>query len=143
MSKPVWISRRVYEQIQCFDLRFVKLTDNREHPLESFYGFSATSDGIPIEPFNKESYGLACDKSVYHEPILVPWTRKLTTPGVIECEHCRTHVTLDHHMTNTCDRCGVDYNMSGQRLAPREQWGEETGETYSDISRPFDSREDW
>lgn len=29
--------------------------------------------------------------------------------------------------TNTC-QCGADYNMSGQRLAPRAQWGEETGE---------------
>lgn len=37
--------------------------------------------------------------------------------------------------TNTCDRCGNDYNMSGQLLAPREQWGEETGEHYVDIAR--------
>jgi len=34
--------------------------------------------------------------------------------------------------TNTC-RCGADYNMSGQQLAPRSQWGEETGETADDI----------
>ena len=34
--------------------------------------------------------------------------------------------------TNTC-KCGRDYNMSGQRLAPRSQWGEETGETASEI----------
>lgn len=34
--------------------------------------------------------------------------------------------------TNTCDNCGADYNMSGQCLAPREQWGEETGEHWSD-----------
>ena len=35
--------------------------------------------------------------------------------------------------TNTCDRCGDDYNSAGQRLAPREQWGEETGESAADI----------
>lgn len=35
--------------------------------------------------------------------------------------------------TNTCSNCGSDYNMSGQQLAPREQWGEETGESASDI----------
>ena len=29
-----------------------------------------------------------------------------------------------------CDKCGKDYNSSGQRLAPRSQWGEETGERY-------------
>jgi hypothetical protein len=34
--------------------------------------------------------------------------------------------------TNSCN-CGLDYNMSGQQLAPREQWGEETGETVSEI----------
>ena len=34
--------------------------------------------------------------------------------------------------TNPCD-CGADYNMSGQRLAPRSQWGEETGESVADV----------
>lgn len=34
--------------------------------------------------------------------------------------------------TNTCS-CGADYNSSGQLLAPRSQWGEETGEDLSDI----------
>ena len=33
--------------------------------------------------------------------------------------------------TTTCD-CGKDYNSSGQELAPREQWGEETGEHWSE-----------
>jgi len=33
--------------------------------------------------------------------------------------------------TNTCD-CGNDYNFAGQLLAPREQWGEETGEDWHD-----------
>ncbi len=39
--------------------------------------------------------------------------------------------------TTTCD-CGADYNWNGQRLAPRSQWGEETGESYSDIVSPRD-----
>lgn len=34
--------------------------------------------------------------------------------------------------TVTCDDCGADYNMSGHRLAPRSQWGEETGEHWTD-----------
>lgn len=64
-------------------------------------------------------------------------------PGVIEarenqwtecavgkCDDCGRRVTL-YGFTNTCD-CGADYNSSGQRLAPREQWGEETGEHWSD-----------
>lgn len=35
--------------------------------------------------------------------------------------------------TNTCDHCNADYNMSGDLLAPRAQWGEETGEHWSQI----------
>jgi hypothetical protein len=37
--------------------------------------------------------------------------------------------------TTTCSECGADYNQSGQRLALREQWGEETGEHLADILR--------
>lgn len=38
-----------------------------------------------------------------------------------------------------CDRCGQEYNSSGQALAPRCQWGEETGEHPDDIARAFGS----
>ena len=34
--------------------------------------------------------------------------------------------------TNTCSVCGVDYNGSGQLLAPRHCWGEETGEHWTE-----------
>lgn len=54
-------------------------------------------------------------------------------PAVGKCE-CGALVTLDG-FTNTCDRCELDYNSSGQQLAPRSQWGEETGETAADILR--------
>lgn len=47
-----------------------------------------------------------------------------------KCE-CGEEIILDC-FTNTCE-CGRDYNMSGQLLAPRSQWGYETGETASDI----------
>lgn len=49
---------------------------------------------------------------------------------IIKC--CGKDLECDS-FTNTCGQCGADYNMSGQRLAAREQWGEETGETASDI----------
>jgi hypothetical protein len=55
-------------------------------------------------------------------------------PAIGECVQCRHEVEL-HGFTNTCDRCGSDYNMSGQLLAPREAWGEETNEHISDILR--------
>lgn len=46
---------------------------------------------------------------------------------------CGGSVVLDMVMTNTCDKCGRDYNSNGQLLAAREQWGEDTGESLSDI----------
>lgn len=44
---------------------------------------------------------------------------------------CGETVRLDR-FTNTCN-CGREYNMDGSLLAPRSQWGEETGETAADI----------
>jgi len=35
--------------------------------------------------------------------------------------------------TNECDNCNELYNRWGQQLAPRNQWGEDTGEVYYDI----------
>ncbi len=55
-----------------------------------------------------------------------PVKRKL---GRCECGH---EVEL-LKFTNSCGECGRDYNISGVLLAPRSQWGEETGETADDI----------
>jgi len=51
---------------------------------------------------------------------------------VVKCD-CGKEVVCEH-FTNTCE-CGADYNRSGQMLASREQWGEETGEHLGDILR--------
>jgi hypothetical protein len=56
---------------------------------------------------------------------------KYTEPAVGRCVRCKREVILCG-FTNTCN-CGADYNMSGQLLADRSQWGEETGEHLSDI----------
>jgi hypothetical protein len=53
-------------------------------------------------------------------------------PAVGKCS-CGSMVVLDH-FTNAC-QCGRDYNSSGDLLAPRECWGEETGEHPADIAR--------
>lgn len=52
-------------------------------------------------------------------------------PKIIQCK-CGRRVECDG-FTNTCDRCGADYNWAGERLAPRSEWGEETGESAADI----------
>lgn len=60
-----------------------------------------------------------------------PVTGRILNHTVGACNHCDCEVELTG-FTNTCE-CGTDYNGAGQELAPREQWGEETGESVSDI----------
>jgi len=56
------------------------------------------------------------DFSYYQSPV-----------GLCDCGE-KIHLA---NFTNTCE-CGIDYNSSGQQLAPREQWGSETGEHWSE-----------
>lgn len=50
-------------------------------------------------------------------------------PAKIKC--CDVWLSLGK-FTNTCERCYTDYNSGGQLLAPRHQWGEETGEHWNE-----------
>ena len=52
-------------------------------------------------------------------------------PAVGRCT-CGGEVVLDS-FTCPCDSCHLEYNASGQLLAPRHYWGEETGEHPADI----------
>ena len=52
-------------------------------------------------------------------------------PKMIQCA-CGQSVEC-RSFTNTCGGCRADYNMSGQLLASRSQWGEETGESADDV----------
>jgi hypothetical protein len=50
---------------------------------------------------------------------------------VVPVLKCRCGATIYcSEFTNTCDECGSDYNFNGDLLAPREQWGYETGERW-------------
>lgn len=49
---------------------------------------------------------------------------------LVKCD-CGTEI-LCRNFTNTCENCETDYNFSGQKLADRSQWGEETGENWQD-----------
>ena len=40
-----------------------------------------------------------------------------------------------------CEGCGREYNSAGQLLAPRSQWGEETGETAADYDQGYNNPE--
>lgn len=64
-------------------------------------------------------------------PTIQKFQHSYSQPAIGKCD-CGCEVQLDS-FTNTCDHCNRDYNMSGQLLAPRCQWGEETGESFCDL----------
>lgn len=101
--KPVW-NEKVYE-----NGTVSKWTTYPEAPTESYYN---------------------CHPQAKSKTVMIPIER--WQKGSTEVQCCGELVSC-HNFTNTCHNCGADFNMSGQQLAPREQWGEETGETASDI----------
>ena len=65
-----------------------------------------------------------------------PETGRRLTYRVIQCGHCKKgEIELSSGWANSCPVCETEYNGSGQMLAPRSQWGEETGEHPADLSR--------
>lgn len=81
-----------------------------------------------------DNYERLCrDHAGYEPPEVLKHENRVVHPKIGKCL-CGHEVMLDS-FTNTCDGCGRDYNSSGAELAPREQWGEETGEHWTDIIR--------
>lgn len=69
----------------------------------------------------KELYG------PFHETRTHRWREH----AIMRCS-CGAEVVLAMSLTNPCG-CGREYNASGQLLAPRCQWGWDTGETEAEI----------
>lgn len=88
---------------------------------------TAEENGKPIEFANRYEAEAWIDKN-HPEIIDIRATRCFDYKY---CDRCGERVELIG-FTNTCS-CGADYNRFGELLAPRSQWGEETGETVSDI----------
>jgi hypothetical protein len=88
-----------------------------------------------LHPCARESYQGCLSGAVDGKPMADKGVRKIENtyhePAIGECV-CGAEVVLDG-FTCTCHGCGRDYNSAGQLLAPREQWGEETGESVADI----------
>lgn len=104
-------------------------------------GFGFTSDAAgnvtTSNPDAERNYRACLTGSVNGRAVIdlgvETYHHSYTHPAIGRC-HCGAEVELDS-FTNTCDRCGRDYNSAGQELAPREQWGEETGESPADVLR--------
>lgn len=62
-------------------------------------------------------------------------------PAELPCTNCGSPLdpanVVDQHFGDIeCPNCGTLHNSGGQRLAPKSQWGEETGENLGDIYGP-------
>ena len=89
-------------------------------------------DFITARDWDDEQQCFVTESQAFGNGRIVTWTNRIFVPKVIRC--CENgNVSLSSGLTNTCRACGADYNGFGQRLAPREQWGEETGEHWSDL----------
>ena len=100
------------------------------------YSFECSEDGTidlsKVSACGQDSYNKVKDnRTEYLAPVVETSEHSYTEPRIGRCD-CGCEVWLDR-FTNTCESCGIDYNSAGQELAPRDQWGEETGESLSDI----------
>jgi hypothetical protein len=125
---PNYVSRPYVETGVSYTREF-RFVDN-EHA-----GFSFDCDENGVIEFKNEwgeaNYQKCLDGTYEVEDLGIQareWRHRV--PGVILCD-CEHEVTLGN-FTNTCYECGADYNSRGNRLAPRSQWGEETGEHWTE-----------
>lgn len=103
-------------------------------------GFDCNENGVPLDQSKAEDVA-ACEAGEIDGEAVVPggiqeFMQHWMEPGELSCD-CGAYLELDDAMTNTCD-CGLEYNGSGQQLAPREQWGYDTGESAADMMAPGD-----
>lgn len=107
------------------------------------YGFPTDKDGNPINSQWAQRVIELQNDPRYIDEGIEHWDNTWSEPAVIRCD-CGSEVELHMIMTNTCGKCGTDYNLSGQRLAPRSQWGWDTGESLDDIlSADRDINDHW
>lgn len=95
-------------------------------------------DVAKLEPVAQQSYADCLTGFIDGRKVVDKGVKSFTTSYVscalMQCCPGPNGVVHLSHFTNTCECCGADYNMSGQRIGPREQWGEETGEHWADVA---------
>lgn len=104
----------------------------------SAFSFPCDRDGYvdvaALTTAARANYVACLAGSVDGQPVVdqgvVDYSHTYRAPAMLRCA-CGDEVPLDG-FTNPC-LCGRDYNFAGQLLAPRSQWGEETGETAGEI----------
>jgi hypothetical protein len=103
----------------------------------SGFEFPCNSHGeIDFESMHKsalENYEICESSPNYVYRGLQRFTNSYVEPRVGLC-NCGEEVVLSSN-TNYCCACGAMYNMMGQWLTSKKNWGEETGEHPADIER--------
>lgn len=102
------------------------------------YGFDCTPSGTPVfdarhAETQRRSYHAALSGVATGEflsPRVEKHTHSWTSPRIVECD-CGGEVELASSFANGCELCPAEYSGTGVRLAPRHQWGEETGEHFA------------
>ena len=123
-------------QVESFEMSF----EYKNHP-GAGYGFECNSAGVIktalMNPEGIKSLEFCMAGGDESDPILPGKLRDCSysymANGSCECPRCHVKVWLSDAFWNTCDNCGADFDGNGNMLAPREQWGEETGECLADI----------
>lgn len=107
-----------------------------DHPTAGFAFDCDPAGKVNVDALNpaaRENYDSCLNGSAgVGEPDVQEYHHSYVEEAVGRCT-CGELVELGG-FTNTCS-CGRDYNWSGTLLAPREQWGEDTGESVADILR--------
>jgi hypothetical protein len=124
-----FVSYRKHHETTTYDLMFYTTKHGG-------YAFPCDEHGNLFPPKNDcaaaNMLGCLTGETVTTHTEIIEYTNRWVEPACIVCEDCKQRYVYLHGFTNTCE-CGADYNMSGGILAPREQWGEETGESLTDI----------
>ena len=126
----------VVERFICFD--------QRDMPEGTGYSFRCDEEGNLIDDENWSErrgriYALLCNKG-YKFPVIREYRWNRLLPRIGKCV-CGEEVCLTGY-PNDCE-CGRDYDIQGNLLAPRSQWGEETGESIGDILQADADYEQW
>lgn len=93
------------------------------------YSFDCKKDGSLIKLQDSKNYiDMLHNRNLAYRGIQ---TRRMVTTEYAELKCTCGDIVILQHFTNTC-ACDKDYNSLGQELAPRSQWGCETGEHWTD-----------
>jgi len=111
-------------------------------PRGGWYGFDADENGFvdrdALNPTARENFDYCCLMRPWGW--LESWQEEYTVPGLMKCD-CGGELEMWRPGADIHCKCGRSYTSSGQLLALRSQWGEETGETAADYDRGYNDPE--